>query len=104
MGLFIHLSNNQDQRLQKTIYFDNLLEVPHDEAMYFEGLPSECLAAKWFPSFDFRKEANDRDMDDGEIMDEMVATEAVNRGYDGIRYGDLEFVDLHNFFVEKRYC
>jgi hypothetical protein len=96
-GTFYSLEKQSRPTVTKTISFDNLLEISHDEVIPFEGLPSEYLASKWFASFDFKKAASNRDMDDGEIMDEMVALEAVRRGYDGIRYGNLEFVDLHNF-------
>jgi len=82
--------------------FKNLLEIPQKEVEPFEGAPTEYLWYKWFKGRDYVKEAEKRfskpfsEMDGEELMhvDQMVAREAVARGYDGIKYGEMEIQDL----------
>lgn len=99
-GTFYSLYDQQRDVVTKTIQFDNLLEVPQSEVAPFDGLPSEGLACKWFRGYNFSSKADELDMESGELMDAMVALEAVKRGHDGIRFGDMEFVDLRSLDVE----
>lgn len=76
--------------------FENLFEVPQKRVEPFIGLPAESLVLEWFPGINWIKEGHCYNTSDGHAMDIRVAQEAVKRGYDGIKYGDLEIQDLRH--------
>ncbi len=69
-----------------TLEFDNLYEIEDD---YFgDKDPVTCLAEKWFGDLDTLKETATKNVLSFEnYIYRKVATEAANRGYDGIKYG-----------------
>ena len=88
-------------KLIKTeLEFNNLLEIRNEEIQPFIGLPSEYLSNKWFKDVDWQSQAEiilgDSELD-GLLMDIAVALEAVERGYDGIKYGNYQIQDLRCF-------
>ena len=84
---------NRGEKVFK-LEFENLFEVPQSRVKAFEGLPAESLVLEWFPGVDWRAEERSLNIESGYAMDIRVAHEAVKRGYDGIKYGDLEIQDL----------
>ncbi|HYE22173.1 MAG TPA: hypothetical protein VD998_01135, partial [Verrucomicrobiae bacterium] len=83
------LPNKSTDVKKQNLEFDNLLEISESELFGYKGNPSEYLANKWLKSnFDV--------LEEGSLMDKAVAEEAVKRGYDGIKYGNLEIQDLRS--------
>ncbi len=85
------------------LIFENPLILDNDKVYPYEGLPLEYLFWKWFPDFDLERLSRKRGIESGELIDEMVTSEAIKKGYDGIIMGDLEIVDLktHPEFVNN---
>ena len=90
----------KDKLIETKLVFNNLLKISNEEIQPFVGLPSEYLSNKWFKGVDWQAQAEiileDSELD-GLLMDMAVALEAVERGYDGIKYGDYQIQDLRCF-------
>ena len=84
------------ETIKKTIEFKNPLILSNDDVEPFEGLPLEYLLYKWFPDYNVAKNANELDIETGELIDKIITDEAIKRGYDAIIMGDFEFVDLRS--------
>ena len=93
-GTFYSLTTQNRDTNKISIIFNNLLQIDNDKVFPFEGLPSEYLASLWFKNFDFGFESDKLGIESGELMDKMVTQKAIDMGYDGIKFGDLEFVNL----------
>lgn len=87
----------------REIEFKNLLTVPHEDALAYGGGVAQSVLVKWHPELKdnaafhaaYKAEAAGLGAKSpNEFIDVKVAREAVKRGYDGIRYGNLEFQDL----------
>lgn len=80
-----------------TLNFKKLLEI-HNKDIADEGLPTTTLFYKWFKDVDPQQlaiKAGRKDkFDYGDLIDKMVVDEARKRGYDGIKFGDFEIIDL----------
>lgn len=100
-GTFYTLKQQDRPTNKVNLNFNNLLILSQNDIKPFEGLPSEYLANKWFKNFDFWNEANKIGMESGELMDKMVTQKAIEKGYDGILFGDTEIVDLKDHPLYK---
>jgi hypothetical protein len=93
-GTFYHVRKPSHSVREVKLKFQNPLIVSDKDVYNFEGLSLEYLFWKWFPHFDLRGGARKEGMETGELIDKMVTSEAIRRGYDGIVMADLEIVDL----------
>ena len=86
-----------------TKVFNNPLIVSYRDASINEGLPCEYLYHKWFGNTSAYDIAPIIRVSDGEIMDYFVVRQALERGYDGIIFEDIEFIDLSTFKQRQKF-
>jgi len=93
---FIRLKGTCYQKVEMDKYQFNFKKeeivcVDQEEALAFEGLPSEALASRWFPQMnehDWATLATELGFNySGAAMDILVAKEARDRGFKAIKYG-----------------
>jgi len=87
---------NYRETFKNEIEFKNPLILTNDDVAQFEGLPLEFLLYKWFPDYDIKRNADNLNIETGEMIDKLITEETKKRGYDAIIMGDFEFVDLRN--------
>ena len=91
----IHPQGRGEQMFE--LSFNNVLFIPYDIAVVFEGLPAESVLYQYPESRKYCEDCEELaspDLCSGEVIDIAVALYAKDRGYDAIIYEDLEIQDL----------
>ena len=95
--------HNIEKYYKKTVNFKNILKIPNSELDGYEHYVIEYLIDIWIDDnyFDewykkLEKESEEQDIEIGVLEMREIMKETIKRGYDGIEFGNHEFVYYEN--------
>lgn len=86
-GDFLLTEKKPAMKLELNVSFDNLLVIK-PEAMEGVSFPTEAVLQEWLPGQDYTAEAKSQGLTQEVYMSREVNRLALQKGYDGINYGD----------------